>query len=89
MSRTNLTLSFSEILHLYTDGLSKESQERVTIIRDLVRLTEAYGDYTPMTTETFDRLYDMDNKTLRQAFDSYSYMIDKMIAFKEKYNINH
>lgn len=87
MERTNLTLSFAEIISLYTTGLSKEAQERVDIIRDVVRLTEAYGDYTPMTTETFDRLYDMDNKTLREAFDSYNYMITKMMSIKKRYKI--
>ena len=72
MRRTSLTLSFAEIISLYTNTLSAEAQEKVDIIRDISRLMKVYGQQEPMPVYIFDLLYDMDIEKLRSTFTNYA-----------------
>lgn len=84
-----MTLSFAEIVRLHTGVLSKESQQKVEIIKDIAILGQTYDKTWQLTTEHFDNLYDDTLDNLQERFRRFDYTLTRLISIQAKIQQQH
>lgn len=82
MARFKSTFSIAELLHIYTDSLSAESKEKVSIINDMVTLGSTYDPTWKLTTVQFDNLYDDSLANLYKRFDNFDQVLTRLISMQ-------